>query len=228
MTRVFALLVCAVTAFGADARAAPARQEPALVAAAVRTAALAIAPPGATISLGPITGAAYMAACQSELAVTLTGVEPYEQAAARCAVPDWTLYVTVTIAAVAPVVVAARPIVAGATLVPGDLTVREEPVTLYAGRATYQDPDQLDGATAVMTLPAGTILSTSDIDEPVAVVAGQIVAVDLHSGMVDISVNAIADQTGRIGDTILMTNPASGKRFTALVTRNGMVVQLRS
>jgi flagella basal body P-ring formation protein FlgA len=101
-------------------------------------------------------------------------------------------------------------------------------VTLYAGRATYQDPDQLDGATAVMTLPAGTILSTSDIDEPVAVVAGQIVAVDLHSGMVDISVNAIADQTGRIGDTILMTNPASGKRFTALVTRNGMVVQLRS
>jgi flagella basal body P-ring formation protein FlgA len=208
--------------------AAPARQDPGAVAAAVRAAAAAIAPPGAAITLGPLTGAQYMASCPGALAVSLAGVEPYEQAAVRCAAPAWTLYVTVTVTAATPVVVAARPVTAGATLTPDDLTVRPEPDSLDAGRRAYHDPAQLIGATAVMNLPAGTILDSSDIAEPVAVVAGQTVAVDVRSGVVDVSINAVADQTGRIGDTILLTNPSSGKRFTALVTAAGLLVQLQS
>jgi flagella basal body P-ring formation protein FlgA len=78
-----------------------------------------------------------------------------------------------------------------------------------------------------MNLPAGTILNNNDIDTPVAVQAGQTVAVDVQAGGVDVSINAIADQTGRIGDNILLTNPSSGKRFTALVTNAGLVVRLQ-
>ncbi len=99
--------------------------------------------------------------------------------------------------------------------------MRKEPVSLYAGRQVFYDPAQLPGATAVMSLPAGTILTTGNIAEPVIVHAGQMVTVKVSSGDVDVSVNAIADQAGRVGDTILLTNPASGQRFPALVTRSG-------
>jgi flagella basal body P-ring formation protein FlgA len=58
--------------------------------------------------------------------------------------------------------------------------------------------------------------------------AGQTVSVSVISGGVNVSINAVADETGRIGDTILLTNPSSGRRFSALVTADGPVVQLQS
>ncbi|MDD2704970.1 MAG: flagella basal body P-ring formation protein FlgA, partial [Acidocella sp.] len=57
--------------------------------------------------------------------------------------------------------------------------------------------------------------------------AGQTIAVQVLSGGVILSVNAVADQSGRIGDTILLTNPSSGRHFSAQVTANGPVVQLQ-
>lgn len=228
MTRLLKRAALAVVLPCGIGHAAPARQDPALVAAAVRAAVATNTMPGANIALGPLTGAQYMAACPGPLAVAVTGVEPYEQAAVHCTAPAWTLYVTVTVAASMPVVVAARPVAAGAALAPDDLAIREEPDALDAGRQTYQDPAQLIGATAVMNLPAGTILGSNDIAAPVAVVAGQTVTVDVRAGVVDVSINAVADQTGRIGDTILLTNPSSGKRFTALVTPAGLLVRLQS
>jgi len=41
-----------------------------------------------------------------------------------------------------------------------------------------------------------------------------------------VSIEAIASQPGRLGDVIMLTNPSSGKRFMAVVTPNGPVVQL--
>jgi len=84
----------------------------------------------------------------------------------------------------------------------------------------------LIGTDALMSLPAGTILTSDAIQQPTIVQAGQTVSVDVQSGGVDISILATADQSGRIGDTILMTNRSSGKRFSALVTAGGPVVQL--
>jgi flagella basal body P-ring formation protein FlgA len=203
-------------------------QDPAAVAAAVRQAALAIAPPGASISLGEVEGARVMPACAGPLAVTISGVVPYEQAAAHCLAPAWTLYVTVTVAQTQNVVVTARPLSAGQVLGPGDLMIASEPVARYAGRQVFYDPAQLLGGEALMSLPAGTILSADDIGEPVVVKAGQTVTVTVISGAVQVSIDAVADETGRIGDTILLTNPSSGRRFTATVTANGPVVQLQS
>jgi flagella basal body P-ring formation protein FlgA len=198
------------------------------LAAAIRKAALAIAPPDASISLGPLTGAQYMQSCAAPLSVAISGMAPYEQAAAHCPSPAWTLYVTVTIAQTAEVVVAARPVTAGQSLEPADLTFAQKPVSLYAGRQVFHDTDQLIGASATMSLPTGTIVTSDNIAEPIVVKAGQTVSVSVISGGVTVSVNAVADETGRIGDTILLTNPSSGRRFSALVTADGPVVQLQS
>ena len=119
------------------------------------------------------------------LSVTISGVAPYEQAAAHCAAPAWTLYVTVTVAQSQSVVVATRPLVAGQAIGPGDVALKDEPVSLYAGRQVFYDPAQLVGDQAVMSLAAGAILVAQDIAEPVVVKAGQTVTVQVINGGVD-------------------------------------------
>ena len=111
-----------------------------------------MAPTGATITLGPVMGVRYMRACTTPLAVTITGVAPYEQAATHCNSPTWTLYVTVTIDAHMAVVVAARPIAAGETLERDDLALRDEPISLYAGRSVFYHSEDAVGGMAVMCL----------------------------------------------------------------------------
>ena|GEM_PF-2391154 len=221
-----ALLCLSLTFLAAPAFAAP--QAEGVVADAIRQAALAVVPADAVVTLGPVTGAGYMQACAVPLVVSISGVAPYEQAAAHCSSPVWTLYVTVTVAQSEAVVIAARPVTAGQSIGPDDITLAREPVAAFAGRQVFADPAQLIGANAMMSLATGTILTPDIIAQPVVVKAGQTVSVEVISGGVDVSIEAMADQTGRIGDTILLTNPSSGRRFSALVTASGPVVRLQS
>ena len=207
-------------------RAWAVQQDPAAVVAEIRQAAAAMAPAGAVITPGPVMGARYMRACSTPLSVAITGTLPYEQAAAHCGAPSWTLYVTVMIDVRMAVVVAARPITAGETLESDDLALRDEPVSLYAGRTVFYHPEDAVGGLAVMSLPLGAILTESTIQQPIIVQAGQSIAVTAQSGDVDLSITGTAEEAGRVGDTIIVTNPSSGKRFPAVVTRSGAVVQL--
>jgi flagella basal body P-ring formation protein FlgA len=202
------------------------RQAPAMVAAAVQQAVSDTAPANAAITLGPVAGAQFMPACTAPLSVTVSGLEPYLQAAAHCPRPSWTLYVSVTVDSRMAVVVAARPIAGGEAMTPDDLTLREEPLSLYAGRQVFYHPADVVGATAILSLPRGTIITGTAIQQPIVVQAGQTIAVDVQSGGVDLTLDAQAEQSGRIGDSILVTNPESGKRFEATVTATGAVVQL--
>jgi flagella basal body P-ring formation protein FlgA len=222
------LSLLAAVAAAAPVGAATPRQDPAPVAAAVRQAALALAPPGATIAVGPVAGAAYMQACAGALTVTLSGTAPYEQAAAHCASPAWTLYVTVTVAESEIVATAARPLAAGQMFGPADIRMVSEPVALFAGRQVFYDPAAIIGAQSLMALAAGGLITASDLVQPVIVKAGQTVTVQVVSGQVSVSITAVADQTGRIGDTILLTNPGSGRRFSATCTAAGPIVRLQS
>lgn len=206
--------------------AAPATETPDAVAVAITQAVAAQLPAGASLTLGSAAGAAAMPACAAPLAVTIAGVEPYENAAVRCPAPGWILYVPVTISASELVVVAARPVAAGQILGPADLTLRREPVQSYTGQPVFYDPAALTGAVALLNLPAGMIVQAGDVESPLLVKAGQTVAVEVQSGGVEVSINAVAAQQGRLGDMILLTNPSSGKRFMALVTQNGPVVRL--
>jgi flagella basal body P-ring formation protein FlgA len=213
------------------AGAAPAMQAPVDVSAAVGGGGGGggggpPAPPPATLSVGPVAGAGYMRACPVPLTVTISGVAPYEQAAVHCAPLGWVLYVSVTVAAQEAVAVALRPVAAGATIAPGDVGLRQEPVGDFAGRQVFTDTQPLVGSLAVMNLSPGGIVTAQSVQPPVIVQAGQIVTVQVMSPGLVISVQAVANETGRLGETILMTNPASGRRFSALMTASGPVVRL--
>jgi flagella basal body P-ring formation protein FlgA len=228
MARAVVLAMVAALSSAAPIHAAQSatEQDPGRVADAVRQAVAMTAPGDASITLGPVVGAKYMRACTTPITVTITGIAPYEQAAAHCGAPTWTLYVTVTIDARMAVVVAARPIAAGQTLESDDLALREEPISLYAGRSVYYHAEDAVGGTAVMSLPVGAILTESTVQQPTVVQAGQSITVDARSGGVDISITGTAEQSGRVGDTIIVANPSSGKHFPAVVTRSGALVQL--
>ena len=228
----WARLVLALAAAWLLPNAAPAAapgpaEDPAQVTAAIRQTLAAQAPADSTVTLGPVQGAGFMPSCPMPLAVVISGNPPYEQAAVSCPQPRWTLYVTANVAETQLVAVAARPIQAGQTIQEGDLKLAREPVALYAGRQVVYDPASAAGGTALVSLPAGAILTSADLSAPVMVQAGQTVTVAVETGGLIVSLNAVADQTGHVGETILMTNPGSGKHFQALVTRNGLVVQLQ-
>jgi flagella basal body P-ring formation protein FlgA len=225
-TRKQALLALPLMVFSSPAVAAG-QQSPADVTAAVDRALAGTLPAGAVVTMGSAAGAAVMAACAVPLAVSLSGVLPYENAAVRCAQPGWTLYVPVTVTASELVVVAARPVAAGQTLGPGDVAVRREAESAYTGQAVFYDPAAVEGAVAMLSLPAGAILTGNDVQAPVLIKAGQTVAVDVRSGGVEVSIDAVASEAGRLGDTIMLENPSSGRRFTAVVTAQGPVVQLQ-
>ncbi len=206
----------------AHAQATP--QDPNAVVSAIRQALVSTG--SSTIALGSIEGAKVMQSCTGFLTVSITGLAPFEQAAVTCAAPVWTLYVAVTVTEHATIAVTARVVAAGQTLQADDIQMLSEPVSLYAGRQIFYAAEGLTGATAMMNLPAGTILTTGNIAQPIIVRAGQSVAVDIISGNVKVSLTAVATQTGRVGDTILLTNPSTGKHFPALVTAAGPVVNL--
>ena len=201
-------------------------QDEAALAKAVRLTAQNLAPPGASISLGPTSGAAAMPACNAPLGVMMSGMAPYEQAQVRCPTPDWTLYVNVTVAQSQAVVVTAQPLTAGQTITAADLMVKTMPVQDFAGRQVFTNPAQIGGANAVMSMPAGMIVTQGAVQAPLVVASGQIVTVHVYSGGVMLAVDATADQPGRIGDTILLTNQGTGRRFAAQVTAQGVELRL--
>ncbi len=225
MKRAAWLLAASLIAWPAPGQAAGMQDETAL-ANAVRQAAQALAPPGATVSLGPVAGARAMPACAAPLAVTMSGVIPYEEAQVQCPSPSWTLYVAVTVAQSEAVVVTAKPVTAGQTITPEDLMVKTLPVQNFAGRQIFTDPAQVTGASAVMSMAAGMVVTQNAIQAPLVVKAGQVVTVHVYSGNVTLALDATANQPGRIGDTILLTNTASGRRFTAEVTAQGVELRL--
>ncbi|MGE4481057.1 flagellar basal body P-ring formation chaperone FlgA [Acidocella sp.] len=218
-----ALLLAAI--WPASGHAATAQNE-AAVASAVRQAAQNLAPPDASVTLGPVNGAHAMPACTAPLAVTLSGTAPYEQAAVHCSAPGWTLYVNVTVTQSEEVVVAARPLTAGQTITRQDLMLKRLPVQNFAGRQIFTQPAQIEGANVVMSMAAGMVITQNTVQAPLLVKAGQLVTVHVYSGGVMLSVDATADQPGRLGDTILLTNPGSGRRFSAQVTAHGVELRL--
>jgi flagella basal body P-ring formation protein FlgA len=201
-------------------------EDPRAVESAVRSAVVAMAPAHAAITLGPAMGALYMKPCGQALKITITGRQPYLQAAALCAAPRWTLYISARVEAEIPVLVAARPIPAGQPIVAADVTMQEEPMSVFAGRQVFYHPADVVGDLSALTLPAGTILNATTIQRPIVVRSGQIIMVDVRDGAIDITLNARADEPGRVGDLISVTNITSGKIFQATVTQAGAIVQL--
>lgn len=219
----FALLI---VCFYSIAAKAGTTQDPQEVTHAVERAAQNLLPAGGQLSIGTTSAAQYMPACTTPLRVNIGGIAPYEQATVQCTLPRWMLYVQVTIDQSEDVVVAATQLAAGQTITSDDLMLRHLPVQDFAGRQVYTSPAQLAGDQIMMSVSAGTVITQNIVQPPLIVKAGQTVTVSIYSGNVVLSLDAVADQDGRIGDTIFLTNPSSGRRFTAEVTAQGIELHL--
>ncbi len=203
------------------------RENPSDVKTAIQKAVNLVSPPNAKATIGSTRSAIMMKACSQPLSVTLSGVMPYEEASVKCSEPSpWTLYINVNLEVDTGIVVVKTPIEQGQTISASDLTVQMQPISNYAGRQIFTDPTQLDGDIASVGMNAGQIVASYDVRKPIIVQAGQLTPVNVIGDGMDISVEATADQDGHLGDTILMTNTSSNRRFTAQVTENGPVVYL--
>lgn len=73
------------------------------------------------------------------------------------------------------------------------------------------------------TIRAGEAIRASIIDEPKAVTRGQAVEVEVRAGAARLRLTAQALASGAVGQTILVVNPESKKRFQARVEAAGRV-----
>ena len=73
-------------------------------------------------------------------------------------------------------------------------------------------------------IAAGTTLRTEWLDPPKAILRGDTVAVEVHSGGATLKLEGRAESSGAIGETIAVVNLISKRRFPARVEAKGKVV----
>lgn len=117
--------------------------------------------------------------------------------------------------------VVSRPLRPKEAMRAGDITVQEREV---AGLGDVLTSDRLDPEMrARRYLRAGQVLRSTDLEPQPPVVATQPVTVRVLSGSIVIETTGIAEQEGRVGDTIRVRNPNSEASFLAQVTNASQV-----
>ncbi|MBV9506588.1 MAG: flagellar basal body P-ring formation protein FlgA [Acidobacteriia bacterium] len=124
--------------------------------------------------------------------------------------------------------VSAQRIVAVEDLAPGRPIraemVRQETHDEFPGsKDLAQSADQVIGRCPRTTIRSGSVIHTAQLDTPKDVLAGETVEVDVWNGSAHLKLDARAEGSGVIGQTIPVRNPLSQKRFLARVDAKGKV-----
>lgn len=106
--------------------------------------------------------------------------------------------------------------------------ITEEMLTVEKRQIQYQTDaitavKNIVGMQANRFLNAGQILSYRDLKKETIMKKGQIVKAIFGKGQFDISISAIVEESGAIGDVIKVKNLDSNKMFAALVVDRGLV-----
>lgn len=122
-----------------------------------------------------------------------------------------------------PALIATEQIAAGAIIRPGQLEVRQTP------RFPFWSPpldliSQAAGKTARRTILAGQTIVASVLAESDDVASGETVRVEVVDGQAMLTLDAIAESSGRKGDRVTLRNPSSGKTFRGIVEDKGKVI----
>ncbi|KZE31752.1 flagellar basal body P-ring formation chaperone FlgA [Crenobacter luteus] len=142
--------------------------------------------------------------------------------AARCPAPDgWHLAYTVRAEVDARVVVASRPLAAGAILTEDDASWTRR--TLYELESGLREPAEAVGLGATRPIKAGQILTHKLLESPVLVKRGERIEIVARKDGVEVSVPGESLENGRRGDIVRVKNSASGKSLRARVTGHGEV-----
>ncbi len=121
---------------------------------------------------------------------------------------------------------AARHLSAGAIIAASDLSVATRQVP-PSSTPSSTPPSAAIGMQTRRALKAGEVVNPRLLAAPPEVQRGERVLVAVAAGRTAIGVEAQADTTARKGQTVVLTNPTSGKKFKATVTgRARAVIQL--
>lgn len=199
-------------------------ETPAAIQTAIRTAlgSRLAGLRGATAEIGAIDPRLRLPACPS-LAVALPPLgAPAMTAKVTCPSPEWTIYVPIRLHSWTWAVVAATNLAPNTALTADDLTRGR--VDRFAGTGgILTDPTQAEGRTLEVGLLTGAPILKSFLKAPLAVHRGARVLLTLTDRTMVVRDTAVALADGRVGDSIAVRNPESGKIIEATVAQDGTV-----
>ncbi len=141
----------------------------------------------------------------------------------RCnGVKPWTLYVPVTVDAMAAVVFSSRPLLRGEALGNDALEIRRLPVARLPLNHV-SEKSQLTGMETSRPLQAGVPITLNSVRPRQLVKQGQKVAIIAASGGIQVRMNGVALKNGSRGDLIPVENGSSGRRVEAEILDAGTV-----
>ncbi|HSB16676.1 MAG TPA: flagellar basal body P-ring formation chaperone FlgA [Bryobacteraceae bacterium] len=106
----------------------------------------------------------------------------------------------------------------------GAAQVKQETYSADPRPAIYAaQPEQAVGRTPRRRIAAGQPVPLGALEAPREVAGGEMVRVEAASGAARIEIHGRAETSGRKGDTVLVRNPESGRRFRARVIGRGLV-----
>ena len=144
--------------------------------------------------------------------------------AVSCSSPSpWKLYLPVQLAINQNVVVAARPLSADRVISAADLAVVQRDTNGLGGPA-LTNPQQAIGQVLRFGTLAGQPITTSMLNAPEVVRAGEQVTLYAEGDGIRIATIANAIENGRPGQAILVRNVQSGRVIRGTVTARGTVV----
>jgi flagella basal body P-ring formation protein FlgA len=86
---------------------------------------------------------------------------------------------------------------------------------------SIQSPQVVVGKIARRSIPAGQRFAPGTLDEPTEISKGDTIRVRVLDGAATMSLDALAQSSGKKGDSIVVHNPSSGKNFRAIVEERG-------
>jgi flagella basal body P-ring formation protein FlgA len=122
-----------------------------------------------------------------------------------------------------PALVAAEQIAAGSILRTEQLAVRLTNQFPFGAHALDSIP-QAAGKAARRTIPAGQIILATALADSEDVVRGETVHVEVIDGLALLTLDAVAESSGRRGDPVTLRNPSSGRTFRGVVADKGRVI----
>jgi flagella basal body P-ring formation protein FlgA len=183
--------------------------------------------PGAShIAIGSTRAINSMPPCPQSPSVEFYGQGAYRDARVSCASEGWQLYIPIKIDKASNIVVAAKDLPAGKLLSAADLKLVPASQLSDISAADAHSLSAVTGQTLNAPVSSGTPIALSSLQSPLRVHAGETISVRVQSDAVRIRTTAVALQDGREGQSILVKNPSSGKRYRVEITATGAVLNL--
>lgn len=223
LLRPAAVIVILLWLFGGSSVRAQDIEDVERIRGAAQTAAALQQPPDAELRAADLDPRLRLPACPADLqARELARSASAVQVEVHCAVLGWKLYVPVSVRVQVPVLVAARPLLRGATVGAGDVEIQmRDRATL--GTAWLDAPEQLQHQVLNRPVASGAVLQPSMLSAERIVRRGQSVVLIGGSGHFQVRGQGKALADAAIGDALRVENLGSRRVVQGRVQADGSV-----